>query len=321
LDRQFDLETIMSRDRKLQVFVSSTYLDLIPERQAAVTAILEAGHIPAGMELFAAGSDEQLKVIRRWIDASDIFLLVLGGRYGSLEPGSGLSYTELEYRYAIETGKPFFAILLSDAFLDRKVREGAAIHEVMERDAPEKLKAFRCLVMSRLCRFVEDEKDIRLWVARSIHDLEKRHEFVGWISGRSFHASPATDPWPLYTGRNLDKVLSGKWTGTAQEIDAAGRAPPIRYDVSWDFYVNGGEVGATSSARGPTGVDTYALRGRFLHDRFVRLEYFNENMGEVNFGTEVLQVSDTGRHFVGRFVGYSSTRSTIISGTIEGTKE
>lgn len=41
--------------KKLQVFVSSTYTDLIEERQAAVEAILDAGHIPAGMELFKAG--------------------------------------------------------------------------------------------------------------------------------------------------------------------------------------------------------------------------------------------------------------------------
>lgn len=32
-------------NRKLQVFVSSTYTDLIEERQAAVQAILDAGHI------------------------------------------------------------------------------------------------------------------------------------------------------------------------------------------------------------------------------------------------------------------------------------
>ena len=41
--------------KKLQVFVSSTYADLKEERQAAVEAIVSAGHIPAGMELFAAG--------------------------------------------------------------------------------------------------------------------------------------------------------------------------------------------------------------------------------------------------------------------------
>jgi hypothetical protein len=54
--------------KKLQVFVSSTYEDLKEERQAAVEAILSAGHIPAGMELFAAGDEPQMQVIRDWIE-------------------------------------------------------------------------------------------------------------------------------------------------------------------------------------------------------------------------------------------------------------
>ena len=58
--------------RKLQVFVSSTFLDLKAERQAAVEAILLAGHIPAGMELFSAGDESQLEIIKKWIEASDI---------------------------------------------------------------------------------------------------------------------------------------------------------------------------------------------------------------------------------------------------------
>src|SRR5947209_2967256 len=96
--------------RKLQIFVSSTYLDLRTERQAAVQAILETGHIPAGMELFAAGSEEQMQVIRRWIDQSDIFLLILGRRYGSIEASSGKSYTQLEYEHAQDAGKQFFSL-------------------------------------------------------------------------------------------------------------------------------------------------------------------------------------------------------------------
>ncbi len=81
--------------KKLQIFVSSTYKDLIAERQAAVEAILTAGHIPAGMELFSAGDESQLETIYRWIDESDIFMLLLGGRYGSIEKTSGKSYTQL----------------------------------------------------------------------------------------------------------------------------------------------------------------------------------------------------------------------------------
>jgi hypothetical protein len=170
--------------RKLQVFVSSTYLDLRSERQAAVTAILENGHIPAGMELFAAGNEEQLQVIHRWIDESDVFMLILGRRYGSLEPKTGLSYTELEYEYARNAGKPFFAIVLNESFISEKVRKGQSVDELVEKAEPEKLKAFRSAVTSRMSKFVEDEKDIRLAVAQSIRDLEGRHDFVGWISGR-----------------------------------------------------------------------------------------------------------------------------------------
>ena len=62
----------MTRKRKLQVFISSTFADLREERQAAVEAILTAGHIPAGMELFTAGDESQMNVIKRWIDESDV---------------------------------------------------------------------------------------------------------------------------------------------------------------------------------------------------------------------------------------------------------
>jgi Domain of unknown function (DUF4062) len=95
--------------RRLQIFISSTYLDLIPERQAAVSAILKSGHIPAGMELFTAGDRSQMETIKKWIDESDVYMLILGGRYGSVEPTSGISYTELEYDYAIQQKKPLFA--------------------------------------------------------------------------------------------------------------------------------------------------------------------------------------------------------------------
>src|SRR5580658_4617871 len=98
----------MPLKKKLQVFISSTYTDLLAERQAAVDAILRAGHIPAGMELFAAGDESQLETIRRWIDDSDVFMLILGGRYGSIDPKSKKSYIELEYDYATKSKKPLF---------------------------------------------------------------------------------------------------------------------------------------------------------------------------------------------------------------------
>jgi Domain of unknown function (DUF4062) len=112
----------MAQRKKLQVFVSSTYEDLKEERQVAVEAILTAGHIPAGMELFAAGDQSQMEVIKRWIDESDAFLLILGGRYGSVDPTTKKSYVQLEYEYAQQKGKRFFAVVIDENYLDKRVK-------------------------------------------------------------------------------------------------------------------------------------------------------------------------------------------------------
>jgi hypothetical protein len=167
--------------KRLQVFVSSTYTDLLEDRQAAVAAILKAGHIPAGMELFAAGDESQLQTIRRWIDESDAFMLILGGRYGSLEPHSKLSYTELEYDYAVQSDKPFFAVVMTEAALDERVR--ARGRSILEADYPAELKAFREKVLSRTSAFFTDARDIRLAVHETLSDFVARYEFSGWVSG------------------------------------------------------------------------------------------------------------------------------------------
>lgn len=167
--------------RRLQVFVSSTYQDMQVERQAAVEAILTAGHIPAGMELFASGDQSQLSVIRRWIDESDVFLLILGGRYGMLEPETQKSYIHLEYEYAIERGKPFFAVVVTDATLDAKVRQHG--RSVIETDNPQKLREFRSQVLTRLVRFWSDPRDIKLAIHETMSEFGRRADVVGWVPG------------------------------------------------------------------------------------------------------------------------------------------
>lgn len=172
------------------MFVSSTYEDLKEERQAAVEAILNAGHIPAGMELFAAGDESQMAVIRRWIDESDVFLLILGGRYGSLEPQSGKSYIHLEYEYALEQGKPLFAVVIEESHLEAKVRTFGS--SVIERNHQAKLREFRSLVTSKMVRFWDDPKDIKLAIHEKIPELLRDRELVGWIPG-----TEAVDTAPL----------------------------------------------------------------------------------------------------------------------------
>ncbi len=167
-------------NKKLQVFISSTYTDLIEERQAAVQAVLDAGHIPAGMELFKAGNLSQLEVIYNWIDQSDVYMLILGGQYGSIEEKSGKSYTQLEYEYAIKKDIPVFAVILSRPFLTAKVNELGS-DKIYEQENQNAYNKFKRYVMTKIIREVNDSKDIMLAVHTTLNDFLNKYDFVGWV--------------------------------------------------------------------------------------------------------------------------------------------
>ena len=97
-------------DKRYQVFVSSTFADLKEERQALMQSLLQLDHFPAGMELFPAANEDQWTLIKGVIDDSDYYVIVIGGRYGSTT-AEGVSYTEMEFDYAIQAKKPVLAFV------------------------------------------------------------------------------------------------------------------------------------------------------------------------------------------------------------------
>ena len=172
----------MAQKRKLQVFVSSTYTDLIEERQAAVEAILTAGHIPAGMELFAGKNVEQMNIIQRWIDESDVYLLLLGGRYGSIDEESGKSYTHLEYEYAKGVNKPIFVVVASDKYIDEQSRERGA-DAVMELKKREEYLQFKKQITGKYVKHWDSHPTLQLAIINTIHVLDREENLVGWVRG------------------------------------------------------------------------------------------------------------------------------------------
>lgn len=164
--------------KKLQVFISSTYIDMIEERQAAVSAVLNAGHIPAGMELFKSGDKSQKVTIQRWIQESDVYMLILGGRYGSIDEQTGKSYTHWEYDYAGELGKRRFAIVINDKRLDEKARENK---DYLERENFKEYQAFKKEVLGNISKFYEDLKDIKLVTMESLKEFESDDNLIGWV--------------------------------------------------------------------------------------------------------------------------------------------
>lgn len=167
--------------KKLQVFVSSTYTDMILERQGAVEAILECGHIPAGMELFAADNKKQFEVIKKWIRDSDVFILILGGRYGSIEPGSKKSYIQKEYEYAKHIGKKPIAIILSENGIRTKIASGDYKITDKEYLNPEYISFKDMIINSKLCSFFDDVSSLKNCIYNSLKNCEETQKHIGWI--------------------------------------------------------------------------------------------------------------------------------------------
>ena len=174
--------------KKLQVFISSTYEDMKEERQEAVEAILAAGHIPAGMELFASENKKQWDVIKRWIRESDVFLILLGGRYGSVESATQKSYIHLEFDYATTKKKPIVSIVISPSYLDKKIKM-----DIYNAELPIQIKDPRYVelkkkVQSKMSDEYSDIGGVASAVSRIFSNNSKQFEkCTGWVSGKDFH--------------------------------------------------------------------------------------------------------------------------------------
>jgi hypothetical protein len=163
--------------RKFQVFISSTYLDLKDARQMAMMAVLATHNIPTGMELFLADNQSLWDYIKSVIDDCDIYVLVVAGRYGSIMPDSnGISYTEMEYEYAISKGKPVLC------FLQNKHQNLAQY----KRQAPAtqaQLDQFRTKLEQQAVSRWNRPPDLENRVQNAIINLQDGKHFAadGWI--------------------------------------------------------------------------------------------------------------------------------------------
>ncbi len=166
-------------NRRYQVFVSSTYLDLKDERREVMQTLLEMECIPAGMELFPAADDDAWELIKSVINQSDYYLVVVGGKYGSID-NTGISYTEKEYDYALSQGIPVAA------FLHESPSKISVEHSELNHDAREKLERFRGkLKENHHCKYWQSSDDLGGKVAKSMNLFFRSKPRIGWIKADS----------------------------------------------------------------------------------------------------------------------------------------
>jgi hypothetical protein len=131
--------------------------------------------IPAGMELFPATDEEQWEFIKKIIDDCDYYLLIIGGRYGSLS-NKGISYTEKEFDYAKEKGLEIISLIHS------KPDEISLKKSEQDTVLVEKLNSFREKVkQDRIVKFWEKAEDLSGLVATSLNRAIKMKPAIGWV--------------------------------------------------------------------------------------------------------------------------------------------
>jgi Domain of unknown function (DUF4062) len=214
-------------DKKYQVFISSTYIDLIDQRQAVLEAILRMGHLPVGMERFNAADESQWDVIKRHIDNSDYYILIIARRYGSEDPASGLSYTHKEYRYALEQSVPCIAFMLdggvknwNNDFIDTG-------------KAKKKLDTFKAEFKNRMVNSWTDSKDLALQVYASLSLLITSKPRVGWVRGDEMVSSPAVTEEITRLSRENNELRSQ--LATQVTIDPIRKAYNILKELKIEF--------------------------------------------------------------------------------------
>ena len=202
-------------DKRYQVFISSTFEDLKDERQSVLKAILEINHMPAGMELFPASDDTAWRLICDVIDASDYYVLIVGGRYGSLDE-TGIGFTEKEYDYALSKKKPIIALLHSNP--DNLPRGKTETSESVW----QKLQQFRKKVeTNHTCTYWNSADELKVRVILGLTFEIKSHPAQGWVRAGALLSEEASNE--IIRLRNVIDQQK-------EELEHFGSTPPVGAD-------------------------------------------------------------------------------------------
>lgn len=138
--------------QRCQIYISSTYSDLIEERQAVIRAILNLGQFPMGTEFFNASNSTTFEMISKSINESDCVILIIGEKYGSIYDVEGISFVEAEYNYALSNNIPVLVF----------------VKNISKQDIPINLKKFRERLFSHIVILWNDIGELRIEVSKAL---------------------------------------------------------------------------------------------------------------------------------------------------------
>lgn len=161
---------------RYSVFLSSTFEDLKEIRKELSYELFMNGYMVNNMESFGARNGSVWEVIKESIADSDMLVMVIAGRYGSINRDEGISFTEQEYNYAVEKRIPVLVFI--------RDKNAISMADCDTGKKKQKLDAFINRIKNeRMVNFWTDTASLRLAVLASLN-VEKNNQSVlnkGWI--------------------------------------------------------------------------------------------------------------------------------------------
>ncbi|WP_454199012.1 DUF4062 domain-containing protein [Nocardia sp. Marseille-Q1738] len=165
-------------ERIYTAFVSSTYTDLVIERELLQRNCLHVRTMPLGMEFFPSTGAGQWNSIMDCLKSADFSIFLLAGRYGSIDPSTNISWTHREYRESRKLGKP--SIVLMRRSIETLPRDKGETDDARYRQ----LQAFRQEVLNgHDCIMWDSETDLVTALLSSIGHMKENHTIAGWVRG------------------------------------------------------------------------------------------------------------------------------------------
>ncbi|TQS41041.1 DUF4062 domain-containing protein [Cryptosporangium phraense] len=229
------------RTAPLRVFLSCTSELAAPRGEsfvdAAIRAVNRAGHAPDHMQWFGASADTPVDESERRVRGSNLFVGLLGHRYGTEVPDrSGVSYTEAEFDAAVEAGIPRLIFLRDGVPTDVEQRQvvfrAKASEAVVDRfETPGELEL---RLFAALTRHAEDHDDalvdrlVRILrrdpvpdAARAVRALPPER------AARALAEADAQDAADVLGHLASPGIMAGSWAGSALAAMKPRRADAI----------------------------------------------------------------------------------------------
>ncbi len=174
------------------------------------------------MELFPAVSYDQWTLIKEVIDLSDYYVVVLGGKYGSVTE-EGISYTEKEFDYAVARDMQILGFVPDDP--NKLTKDKIELDPAVRK----KLDAFQQKVMARPIKKYRGPDDLGAVVSRALNTAIRKHPQEGWVRARFAMTSDVekeiAELREQLAEAEVARLKSGKTTDEDTSVFKQGESP------------------------------------------------------------------------------------------------